>query len=181
MFGVASILTPFFLAATIGGVASGRIPPGRIRPAALPAAHHADHPGRRRRPQQPALAGDRHRGGGSPRRAGARSALPARPHRQARSRPRRGPCRGAGVSSLLTPRHQGHEGARTEPKGRTPQELSSVTPPPNGVGNSGFTMRDHHATSSRTARHGTMSMEITIRIGSAGVITTRAGAAVVIA
>ena len=44
-----------------------------------------------------------------------------------------------------------------------------------------FTMRDHHATSSRTARHGTMSMEITIRIGSAGVITTRAGAAVVIA
>ena len=28
MFGVASILTPFFLAATIGGVASGRIPPG---------------------------------------------------------------------------------------------------------------------------------------------------------
>ena len=44
-----------------------------------------------------------------------------------------------------------------------------------------FTMRDHYATSSRTARHGTMSMEITIRIGSAGVITTRAGAAVVIA
>jgi hypothetical protein len=44
-----------------------------------------------------------------------------------------------------------------------------------------FTMRDHHATSSRTARHGTMSMEITIRIGSAGVIRTRAGAAVVIA
>jgi hypothetical protein len=43
-----------------------------------------------------------------------------------------------------------------------------------------FTMRDHHATSSTTARHGTMS-EITIRIGSAGVITTRAGAAVVIA
>ena len=31
-----------------------------------------------------------------------------------------------------------------------------------------FTMRDHHATSSRTARHGTMSMEITIRISSAG-------------
>jgi cytochrome d ubiquinol oxidase subunit II len=28
VFGVASILTPFFLAATIGGVASGRIPPG---------------------------------------------------------------------------------------------------------------------------------------------------------
>ena len=28
MFGVASILTPFFLAATIGGVASERIPPG---------------------------------------------------------------------------------------------------------------------------------------------------------
>lgn len=44
-----------------------------------------------------------------------------------------------------------------------------------------FTMRDHHATSSTTARHGTMSMEITIRIGSAGVIRTRAGAAVVIA